>query len=87
MATAKKVATKKPAAKKTPAKKVAALLQGTPDQDYRSMYFEAVDRISLLQSRLNFYLGEYEKIKAERKEHASYKRWAENRILRSDNEE
>lgn len=50
------------------------------------MPMEVKSWIDRAQSTMNHLRGEVERLKAENQELKSYKRWAENRILRSDYE-
>ena len=48
---------------------------------------EVKEWIDRAHATMNHQKGEIERLKAENKELKSYKKWAENRILRSDQEE
>lgn len=48
---------------------------------------EVKDWIDRAHATMNHQKGEIERLKAENKELKSYKKWAEHRILRSDQEE
>lgn len=78
MTAAKKaVAKKKPVAKKAPALKA--------EQTY-AMPSEVKDWIERAQSIMNHQRGQIELLKKENSELKSWRRWAENRILRSDHD-
>ena len=47
---------------------------------------EVKEWIDRAHATMNHQKGEIERLKAENKELKSYKKWAENRILRSDQE-
>ena len=70
-------------AKKVPTKKVT---QVDMEPTY-SMAPEVKDWIERAHATINHHKGEIERLKAENKELKAYKRWAEHRILRSDQEE
>ena len=78
MTAAKKaVAKNKPVAKKAPALKV--------EQTF-AMPSEVKDWIERAQSIMNHQRGQIELLKKENSELKSWRRWAENRILRSDHD-
>ena len=88
MATAKKT-TKTPLAKKaksTGAPPSAMKPKRAPAQKEQTfaMPMEVKNWIEQAHSTINHLRGEVERLKTENKELKSYKRWAEQRILRSD---
>jgi len=74
-------------ATKAPTKKVAAKKAPETAEKTYSMPMEVHDWIERANSIINHQKGEIERLKAEIKDLKSYKKWAEHRILRSDQEE
>ena len=79
-------------AKKTPAKKVAAKKVAKPakasaqkEQTF-AMPMEVKNWIDQAQSTMNHLRGQVDRLKVENAELKAYKKWAEQRILRSDYE-
>jgi hypothetical protein len=79
-------------AKKTPAKKVAAKKVAKPtkasaqkEQTF-AMPMEVKNWIEQAQSTMNHLRGQVDRLKTENTELKAYKKWAEQRILRSDYE-
>ena len=84
MATAKKTAAKKAAKPKAlPAIKKSVKAESEPT--YR-MPQEVKDWIDRAQSIMNHQRGQIERLTKENTELKAYRRWAEQRILRSDHE-
>lgn len=79
---ATKTAVKKAPAKKAPAKKV---VRKEPEQMY-TMSQEVKEWIDQASSRLRHLTAEVERLKEENRNLKSYRRFAENRILRSEHE-
>lgn len=73
-------------AKKTPAKKTAAKKAPKPAEKTFAMPVEVKNWIDQAHSTINHLRGEVDRLKTENKELKAYKRWAEQRILRSDYE-
>lgn len=81
------MATRKRIKKVEPEKKPAAKIAPTPKENVFTMPVEVKDWIDRANSIMNHLKGEIERLKQENKELKQYKRWAEHRILRSDNTE
>lgn len=71
--------------KKAPAKKVAAKKTPKADKTF-PMPMEVKNWIEQAHSTIQHLKGEVERLKTENKELKAYKKWAEQRILRSDYE-
>lgn len=80
--------TTKPVAKKAAVKKkpVAKKAPALPSQQTFAMPTEVKDWIERAQSIMNHQKGQIELLKKENSELKTWRRWAENRILRSDHE-
>jgi uncharacterized small protein (DUF1192 family) len=91
MATAKKTNVT-PLAKKArktsvaPEKMVSKATTKVKAEQKFAMPMEVKEWIEKANSTINHLKGEVERLKAENKEMKAYKRWAEQRILRSDHE-
>lgn len=75
----------KPAVKATPAPKAPRASTGRAGPLF-DMPKEVSDWIERAQSIMNHQRGEIERLKVEITDLKAYKKWAENRILRSDHE-
>lgn len=83
-APAKKPAAKKPAAKKPAVKKTATKAVGA--EPMYSMPKEVQEWIDNAMSRMRHMQSEIDRLKTENRDLKSYKKFAEQRILRSDYE-
>lgn len=92
MATAKKPAvkakTKPVAAKKAPVKAKAPVARKTASEPVKTyaMPQDVKDWIERANSIMNHQRGEIERLKTENKDLRTWRRWAEDRILKSDHE-
>ena len=80
-----KAPAKKAAAKKAPIKKAAAKKEPTAEKTY-AMPQEVRDWIERADSRIKYLQGQIDRLKAENEDLKSYRRFAEQRILRSEHE-
>ena len=90
MSTSRKTTTKAPAkkapAKKVVSKKVAPKKQAEFSEPTYAMTREVKEWIERANSTIQHLKGKVERLERENKELKAYRRWAEQRILRSEHE-